>query len=91
MSIPPRAPFVAAHASFLQEEPGRTLWLRRYAAYAIAGGADPVEVDRARSAVAASSTLLSPEEDEAILRAGGFSYAALFFAAFTWRGWVGHA
>ncbi|WP_286749638.1 hypothetical protein [Sphingopyxis sp. SCN 67-31] len=35
--------------------------------------------------------MLSPEEDEAVLRAAGFSGVALFYAAFTWRGWVAYA
>jgi tRNA (cmo5U34)-methyltransferase len=35
--------------------------------------------------------LLSPEADETILRAAGFSEVSLFYAAFTWRGWVAYA
>jgi tRNA (cmo5U34)-methyltransferase len=35
--------------------------------------------------------LLDPRQDEAILRDAGFSDVSLFYAAFTWRGWVGHA
>lgn len=34
---------------------------------------------------------LAPEADAAILRAGGFRDVDLFFAAFTWRGWIGQA
>jgi tRNA (cmo5U34)-methyltransferase len=33
---------------------------------------------------------LSPEKDEAILHDAGFSDVALFYAGFTFRGWVGH-
>ena len=33
--------------------------------------------------------MLSPEQDEAVLREAGFSGVSLFYAAFTWRGWVG--
>ncbi|WAP70202.1 class I SAM-dependent methyltransferase [Jiella pelagia] len=87
----PGAPFVAAHASFPQEEPDRDGWLDRYAAYPAAMGADRADVTKARAAVAASLHCFAPEQDEAILRAGGFADAALFFAAFTWRGWIGHA
>lgn len=35
--------------------------------------------------------MLSPEQDEAILREAGFAGATLFFAAFTWRGRIAHA
>ena len=87
----PGAPFVAAHASFPQTEREREIWLDRYAAYPIASGADPEQVRNARTAVAASLNSLSPEQDEAILRAAGFADASLFYAAFTWRGWIAHA
>jgi tRNA (cmo5U34)-methyltransferase len=35
--------------------------------------------------------VLTPEQDEAILRDAGFTHASLFYAAFTWRGWVAYA
>lgn len=87
----PGAPLVVAHSSFPQEEPARTRWLARYAAFAVASGADPEQVEQARAAVSASLALLSPEEDEACLRAAGFDAVELFYAAFTWRGWVARA
>jgi tRNA (cmo5U34)-methyltransferase len=45
----------------------------------------------ARAAVAASLNTFHPEKDEAVLRAGGFRDVSLFYAAFTWRGWIAHA
>ena len=45
----------------------------------------------ARAAVEASVPMLSPEEDEEILQKAGFSDVSLFFAPFTWRGWIAHA
>jgi tRNA (cmo5U34)-methyltransferase len=89
--LAPGAPFVAAHSSFPQGEDQRDIWLSRYAAFAIASGADPDQAKTARAAVAAHLNLLSPEQDEAILREAGFSNVAMFYAAFTWRGWVGYA
>ncbi|GBU18969.1 MULTISPECIES: class I SAM-dependent methyltransferase [Methylobacterium] len=86
----PGAPFVAAHGSFPQGAE-RDLWLQRYAAYAVASGADPEQAETARAAVAASVQMLSPEADAAILDEAGFHDATLFFAAFTWRGWIAHA
>jgi tRNA (cmo5U34)-methyltransferase len=84
----PGAPIVVAHASFPQDEPARARWLSRYSAYAVASGADPGQAEQARAAVAASSALLTPEEDESCLREAGFSQVEQFYAAFTWRGWV---
>ncbi|GEP05848.1 class I SAM-dependent methyltransferase [Methylobacterium oxalidis] len=87
----PGAPFVAAHGSFPQDEGGRSRWLARYEAYAVASGVEPEQAMRARAAVDAALAALGPEEDAAILRSGGFRDVEAFFAAFTWRGWVGRA
>lgn len=89
--LKPGALFVAAHGSFPQTEDERPVWLDRYEAYAVALGADRAQARKARTAVSANLPTLAPEQDADILRAGGFSNVALFFAAFTWRGWVGRA
>lgn len=89
--LAPGAPFVAAHASFPQGEGERARWLARYAAFAVASGADPDQTEKARAAVAAHLNLLDPEDDEAVLREAGFSDVSPFYAAFTWRGWVAYA
>lgn len=86
--LKPGAPLVVVHSSFPQAEPARTRWLERYAAYAVASGADPAQTEQARTAVAASLALLEPADDEACLRDAGFADVELFYAAFTWRGWV---
>lgn len=87
----PGAPFVAAHSSFPQGADVRPQWLSRYAAFAVASGADPEMAEKARAGVAAHLDLLSPEEDEAVLREAGFRDVTPFYAAFTWRGWVAYA
>ncbi|MCB4802209.1 tRNA (cmo5U34)-methyltransferase [Methylobacterium brachiatum] len=84
------APFVAAHGSFPQDD-SRSRWTARYEAYAVASGADRDQAEKARSAVESHLHTLAPEADAAVLRAAGFGDAELFFAAFTWRGWIGHA
>lgn len=89
--LKPRAPFVAAHGSFPQEGEARRAWMDRYEAFAIASGAEPDQARQARTAVEASVMMLAPELDEQILAAGGFDDVSLFYAAFTWRGWIGHA
>ena len=89
--LKPGAPFVTAHGSFPQGRGERSLWLSRYAAYAVASGAEAEQASSARDAVDAHVDMLSPEQDEAVLRAAGFADVSLFYAAFTWRGWVGYA
>jgi tRNA (cmo5U34)-methyltransferase len=89
--LKPGAPFVAAHSSFPQAGTDRGRWLSRYAAYAIASGADPDKANNARAAVDANLSLLSPEQDARVLSEAGFRDVEMFYAAFTWRGWVGYA
>lgn len=57
--LKPGAPFVAAHSSFPQADSDRGRWLSRYAAYAIASGADPEKANTARAAVDANLSLLT--------------------------------
>ncbi|WP_239987429.1 class I SAM-dependent methyltransferase [Sphingosinithalassobacter portus] len=88
----PGAPFVAAHGSFPRgSHEEQVCWVDRYMHFAIASGADPEQARTARDAVLASGNMLSPEQDLEILHRGGFADAEQFYAAFTWRGWVGHA
>lgn len=86
----PGAPFVVAHHSIPQGEAERTAWLNRYAAFAISSGMD---ADQARNGIAAMNErlpLLSPDQDEALLRDSGFVDVGLFYAGFTFRGWVAY-
>jgi tRNA (cmo5U34)-methyltransferase len=89
--LKPGAPFVAAHSSFPQDDGERSLWLKRYAAFALGAGADPAQTEKMRAAVEAHLSLYEPDEDAAMLRDAGFKNVSLFYAAFTWRGWVAYA
>jgi len=89
--LKPGAPFVAAHASFPQGEGARALWLSRYAAFALGGGADPAQVETMRANIEQALSLYEPQQDEDMLRAAGFRDVQMFYAAFTWRGWVAYA
>ncbi|AYO84290.1 class I SAM-dependent methyltransferase [Methylobacterium brachiatum] len=82
----PGAPFIVAHFSIPQDE--RDLWLSRYAAFATASGIDRVQAESAKTGIADHLPILSPEEDEALLREAGFTGVSLFYAGFTFRGWV---
>jgi tRNA (cmo5U34)-methyltransferase len=89
--LKPGAPLVVAHFSFPQGEGERALWLSRYADFAVASGIEPAKAENARAGVDAHLNILTPEEDEAILRQAGFSNVSLFYVGFTFRGWVAYA
>jgi tRNA (cmo5U34)-methyltransferase len=59
-------------------------------AFAAASGIPAQDANRAVAAMAERLPLLSPEQDEAILSDSGFKDIALFYAGFTFRGWVGY-
>ncbi|MGV3616477.1 MAG: class I SAM-dependent methyltransferase [Fimbriimonas sp.] len=88
--LTPGAPFVAAHHSFPQGGEEAELWLRRYAAFAIASGVPAEDATRAITAIQERLPALSPEEDEALLAEAGFVDIQQFYAAFTFRGWVAY-
>jgi tRNA (cmo5U34)-methyltransferase len=89
--LKPGAPFVMAHCSFPQGPSERARWLARYAAFAVASGVDVTQAEKFKDVVDRSLPTYSPERDEAVLRAAGFADVSLFYAAFTWRGWIAHA
>jgi tRNA (cmo5U34)-methyltransferase len=89
--LKPGAPLVVAHFSIPQGEQERSLWLSRYASFAISSGVDPDKAANARTVIAAQLPILAPEQDEALLRESGFSNVSLFYAGFTFRGWVAYA
>lgn len=89
--LKPGAPLIVAHFSFPQGEAERALWLSRYVSFAVSSGVDSASAANARSAIAAQLPILSPEQDEAILRDAGFTDVSLFYTGFTFRGWVAYA
>jgi tRNA (cmo5U34)-methyltransferase len=87
----PGAPFVAVHFSFPQDAVARGQWLARCTAFAVSSGLDPEQARAREKALGAQLPILSPEDDEALLREAGFSGVELFYAAFGFRGWVATA
>lgn len=87
----PGAPLVVAHFSFPQGEDERSLWLSRYAAFAMSSGVEREQAVAASIGIGERLPLLSPEQDEALLREAGFSDISLFYVGFTFRGWVAYA
>jgi tRNA (cmo5U34)-methyltransferase len=78
-----------AHYSFRQEEGMR--WLARSATFAASSGLDPTQASASAAAIMERLPVLSPEQDEALLREAGFSDVELFYAGLAFRGWVGTA
>ncbi|WP_417381865.1 class I SAM-dependent methyltransferase [Gimesia sp.] len=89
----PGSPFVVVHLSIPHYEDAgeRSRWLSRYAAFAVSSGIAPQNADTARAMIESRLKILTPEHDEAVLREAGFSNVSLFYAGFSFRGWVAYA
>lgn len=87
----PGARLVTAHHSVPAGAAERRLWLSRSAAFAAVPEIDPDKAREAAAAMAEHLPLLSPQEDEALLAEAGFSTVSLFYAGFSFRGWVSTA
>lgn len=86
--LKPGAPLVLMHISFPQTEPERSQWIARHAAYGASPGTDPDHLAAAREAIGARLSILSPDEDEAMVVEAGFGHVSLFFVGLSFRGWV---
>ena len=86
--LKPGAPLVVAHHSVPGGEAGKATWFGRSAAFAAASGIAAADAASAVAAMRARLPALSPDEDVALLREAGFVDVALFYAAFSFRGWV---
>lgn len=87
----PGAPLVVAHHSFAAPGAERDRMLARYAAFAASNGVPQADAARAADGIGRMLPALPPDQDEALLREAGFSDVTLFYAAFTFRGWVATA
>lgn len=87
--LAPGAPFVLAHISIAEAD--RATWLDRHIRFGASDGIDPAQVAKSREVMATRLSILSPEEDEALLGEAGFVGVGLFYAAFSFRGWIGYA
>lgn len=89
--LKPGAPLIVAHHSFPLADGAKERWLDRYAAFAVASGGIPAA--DARNAVAAIGSrlpVIAPEQDAALLHEAGFDNIELFYAAFTFKGWIAY-
>ncbi|MCX7513041.1 class I SAM-dependent methyltransferase [Frateuria sp. STR12] len=89
--LKPRAPLVMAHHS-VPDAPGeRMRWLQRHVAFMASNGMPVADAARSIEAMASRLTLLSPEAEAGLLEQAGFDRHDLFYAAFTFKGWVAYA
>lgn len=83
--------FVAMHYSIPQNDVARDLWLSRCAAFAVSSGIEPEQAKTAAAAISKQLPILTPEQDEELMRRAGFSDISTFFVALAFRGWVARA
>lgn len=88
--LKPGAPLVVAHHSVSQVESEKSRWLARYAAFATASGVPASDAKNAATAISARLPLLSAEQEVALLKEAGFDNVELFYAGFTFKGWVAY-
>ncbi|MAM38448.1 MAG: methyltransferase [Erythrobacter sp.] len=88
--LKPGAPLVVAHHSCPSGGDARS-WLRRSVAFAAAGQPDFPAAAALAEFMSERLHVLSSDEDEALLREGGFSDVSLFYAGFSFRGWIATA
>lgn len=87
--LKPGSALVIAHHTSPGGDPER--WLARSAAFANHAGLDRERAAASAKAMADRLPLLSPAEEEELLRESGFEEPALFYAALSFRGWVATA
>jgi tRNA (cmo5U34)-methyltransferase len=88
--LTPDAALVVAHHS-CTDGAERRRWLSRSVAFAGGPNVDVAQASASAATMAERLPILSVEEDEALLREAGFADVALFYAAFSFRGWVATA
>jgi tRNA (cmo5U34)-methyltransferase len=83
----PGARLVVAHHSYPTDNNARS-WLACSIAFSDRQAHDPVRARASAEMMRFRLPILSPEEDEALLHDAGYSDVALFYTAFSFRGWV---
>lgn len=76
---------VAGHSA---PDPDPELWMMRSVAFGDRAGIDWAKSSATASMITERLPLLTPAEEEDLLREAGYSEVALFYAAFSFRGWV---
>ena len=84
--LKPGAPFIVAHHSFPLDR--QDAWLARNAAFVVAAGVPAEQAQNSIRTMKEKLPVLPPATDEAVLHDAGFTDIELFYAAFTFKGWV---
>jgi tRNA (cmo5U34)-methyltransferase len=87
--LAPGARLVVAEHSAAGPDPAR--WMARSAAFANRNGVDWARADVSAAVMIEHLPLLTPAEEEELLAEAGYADVALFYAAFSFRGWVATA
>jgi len=85
--LKPGAPLVVAHHTSPQEGKA-ALWLKRSVAFAAGAQADFEAAATSAAVMEQQLPLMSTAAEETLLKEAGFSDVALFYAGFSFRGWV---
>lgn len=88
--LKPGAPLVVAHHTVPNGDDAR-VWLTRSAIFAGGPGADFATARMSAARMAGHLPLLAADEEMALQREAGFSDVALFYAGFSFGGWVSRA
>ncbi|MGH1368710.1 MAG: class I SAM-dependent methyltransferase [Maritimibacter sp.] len=89
--LKPGARLIVAHHSFEAEAEGAAPMLQHALQYAVSNGVEMPDVGASARKMEAALFTLSPSEDESMLREAGFQDVTLFYAAFSFRGWIATA
>lgn len=89
--LKPGAPLVIAHHSVSAAPDEKLRWLQRHVAFMTSNGVPVANAAKTIEAMASRLPLLSPEAEVDLLEQAGFERHGLFYAAFTFKGWVAYA
>ncbi len=85
----PGALLIVMHHS-APEGSERDVWLRRNAAFMMSHGIPSKQAQKSIETLKTRLPILTPREDATLLEEAGLADIQLFYAAFTFKGWVGH-
>jgi len=86
----PGAPLVVAHHSFDTSPQAKLRWLKRCVAFASPPGTPDADASARIAAMGERLPVLAPDAEVELLRQAGFEGIELFYAAFTFKGWVAY-
>lgn len=89
--LKPGGALVAVHYSISQHSAERNLWLSRCAEFAVLSGIAAEQAKASAVAIGKQLPILSPAQDEALMRKAGFSKISTFYIGLGFRGWVAYA